>query len=360
MNLRAARKAKTSAAYAAAFIYLSAGMDLVGCNAWERRYEFAFGLWLERAEAEYLNGNFDEAERMISVLLERVYSKVDKAAVYRLTILLHLMRAEYQQAVARGLQCLRLFGIEMPAHPTREQVQAEYEKIWQNLGDRSIESLDELPLMADPEMRTAMVILSVIPAPAFNTDINLLYLVFCHMVNASLKYGTTDASAHGYAEFASILGPVFHRYLDGYRFGRLACSLIEKYGFEAYRAKALFCAERAMLWTQPISSAIDVVRRAIGAGIATHDLSYASFSCCHLVTGLLLQGVHLDEVWSESQKCLDFVRKVKFRDSISVLVSQQRFILNMRGETATFSSFSDAQFSEETFEAQLAATGYPI
>ena len=84
-----------------------------------------------------------------------------------------------------------------------------------------------------------------------------------------------------------------------------------------------------------------------------------AFSCCHLVTGLLLQGVHLDEVWSESQKCLDFVRKVKFRDLISVLVSQQRFILNMRGETVTFSSFSDAQFSEGTFEAQLAADRIP-
>jgi hypothetical protein len=29
--------------------------------------------------------------------------------------------------------CLCLFGIEMPAHPTREEVQAEYEIIWQNL-----------------------------------------------------------------------------------------------------------------------------------------------------------------------------------------------------------------------------------
>ncbi len=359
LNLRAGRKAKSSAAYASACFYLSAGMELVGCNAWERRYELAFGLWLERAESAYLNGNFDEAEGLVGELLGRAAAKVDKVAAYRLKILLHLMRAEYQQAVDRGLECLRIFGIEMPAHPTRDQVQIEYEMICQNLGDRSIESLIDLPFMTDPEMQAAMGVLSVIPAPAFHTDIDLLYLVFCQMVNASLKYGTTGASAHGYAELATILGPIFHRYLDGYRFGKLACSLVEKYGFDAYKAKAFFCMERAMLWTRPINSAIDFIRLAFDAGIETHDLSYACFSCCHLVTGLLMQGAHLDEVWSESQKGLAFIRKVRFRDLISILLSQQRFILNMRGETDTFSSFSDSQFDEETFEAQLAADRIP-
>ena len=41
---------------------------------------------------------------------------------------------------------------------------------------------------------------------------------------------------------------------------------------------------------------------------------FACFSWHHLVTGLLLQGVHLDEVWRESQNGMEFVRKVKFRE----------------------------------------------
>jgi hypothetical protein len=35
------------------------------------------------------------------------------------------------------------------------------------------------------------------------------------------------------------------------------------------------------------------------------------------------------------------------------IVSQQRFIAAMQGRTATFSTFSDAQFDETAFEAQL-------
>ena len=34
-------------------------------------------------------------------------------------------------------------------------------------------------------------------------------------------------------------------------------------------------------------------------------------------------------------------------------MSQQRFIATMQGRTATFSTFSDAQFDEAAFEAQL-------
>ena len=332
LNLRAGRKANASAAYDSACIYLSAGMELLGDDAWARRRELAFGLWLERAEAEYLNGNFDEAGGLIAELLERANSKLEKLAAYRLRILLHLMKAEFEQAVGRALECLALFGMEISAHPTRQQVQAEYEKIWLNLGDRSIESLIDLPLMTDPEMQAAMDILSLVPAPAFNTDINLLYLIFCRIVNASLKHGSTGASAHGYAELATILGPVFHRYLDGLRFGELACNLIEKYEFDAYKAKVYFCVQRAMLWKSPINSAIDFIRRAIEAGIETHDVLYACFSCGHLLTGLLLQGAHLEEVWRESEKGLEFVRKVRFQDFTGILLCQQRFILAMRGD----------------------------
>jgi predicted ATPase len=54
--------------------------------------------------------------------------------------------------VASALACLKLFGIEIPAQPTQEQVQAEYETVWQTLNGRPIESMIDLPMMTDPEM----------------------------------------------------------------------------------------------------------------------------------------------------------------------------------------------------------------
>ncbi len=352
IDLRAGRKAKASAAYASACAYLAAGAAMLDESDWTSQHKLTFSLWLERAECEYLSGNYDEAEEFISELLTRAASKIDKAAAYRVKINLHVMKSEIPKGVESALECLRLFGIDMPAHPTREQVDAEFEKVWTNLGDRSIESLIDLPLMTDSEMQAAMGVWSALSSTAYFTDINLHRLHVCHMVNVSMKYGTTDVSAHAYSRFGMMLGS-FRRHIDGQRFGKLACDLVEKHGFLAYRARAYFFMENIVLWTQPIEIALDHIRSAFRAAVEAGDLSIACYSSHHIVTDILARGDHLDEVWRESERALDFVRKAKFRDVIDILVAQQRFIENMRGRTAGFSTFSDAKFDETAFEDQL-------
>jgi PAS domain S-box-containing protein len=353
IDLRAGQKAKASAAFASACVYLADGMALLDERDWGSQYELMFRLRLERAECEFLTGNFDTAEQLIGELLQRGASKVDQAAAYHLKILLHTVKSENAQAVAIALTCLRLFGIDIPADPTWEQVQAEYETVWQTLNGRPIESLIDLPLMTDPELQGAMQVLSVLQAPAHITDFHLLCLLVCRMVNISMQDGTSGASAHGYALLGYILGPVFHRYSEGYRFAKLACDLVEKHGFIAYHAKVYHAMGTVALWTQPIGTAIDLMRATFRTAIEAGDLTFACYSMALSITALLLRNDLLDGVWRESERGLDFVRKTKFRDVADIIVSQQRFIATMQGRTATFSTFSDAQFDESTFEAQL-------
>jgi energy-coupling factor transporter ATP-binding protein EcfA2 len=94
IDLRAGRKAKASAAYASARGYFAAGMALLDESDWSSRYALTFGLWLERAECEFLTANFDKAELLIAELLQRAASKVDQAAAYTLSILLHTAKSE--------------------------------------------------------------------------------------------------------------------------------------------------------------------------------------------------------------------------------------------------------------------------
>jgi PAS domain S-box-containing protein len=353
IDLRAGRKAKASAAYESACIHLAAGMGLLDERDWSSQYELMFSLWLERAECEFLNGNFEKAEQLIVELLQRGASKVDQAAVYHLKVQLHLLKSEHEQAVATALTCLRLFGIDLPAHPTWEQVQAEYETVGRNLGARPIEHLIDLPLGTDPELQAAMDMLSVLITPAYFTDFHFYCLLVCRMVNLSMQHGTSGASAHAYGRLGTILGPAFHRYREGYRFAQLACDLVEKHRFIAYQAKVHHAMGWVALWTQPIATAIDFNRAAFRAASERGDLSYACLSMFQSLISLLLRNDPLDAAWRESEKSLDFARKAKFRRAVDLIVSQQRFIATMLGRTTTFSTFSDAQFDEATFEAQL-------
>jgi PAS domain S-box-containing protein len=353
IDLRAGRKAKASTAFASACAYFSSGTALLDETAWGSQYELMFSLWLERAECELLCGNFETAEQLIVELLERGASKVDEAAVYHLKVQLHEVKGEYPLAVASGLACLKLFGIDIPAHPTQKQVQAEYESVWQVLNERPIESLIDLPLMTDSEVRAAMEVLLGLTPPAYFTDSRLGCLQICRMVKIGMRYGTSGASALAYAYFGNILGPVFHRYTDGYRFVKLASDLVERHGFFACKAKTYHLMGHVTPWTRPITGAVEFMRATFRAAIEMGDLVSACYALVPLIVALLLRNDPLDAVWRESEIALDFARKTKYRDVEDIIQSQQRFIATMQGRTETFSTFNDAQFDEATFEAQM-------
>ncbi len=359
IDLRAGRKAKASAAYASALKYFSAGMALLDEGDWSGQYELTFSLWLERAECELLGGNFDRAEQLIVELLQRGASNVDQAAVYHLKVQFHFMTSENQQAAASALTGLRLFGIDLPAHPTWEQVQAEYETVWQTLDGRPIESLIDLPLMTDPEQQAVMQLLLDLTLAAYLTDYRLWCLQVCRMVNVSMQHGTSGAAALAYGYCGCML-PVFHRYRDAHRFAKLGCDLVEKYGFIAYQSKVQFAMGTVAFWTQPIASAIDFMRAGFRSAIETGDLHFACYGLYQSVTGLLLRNDPLDAVWRESEIALDFAQDAKYGDAADIIGSQQRFIATMQGRTLSFSTFNDAQFDEAAFEAQLTVERTPV
>ncbi|MFL9934109.1 AAA family ATPase [Paraburkholderia sp. RL18-103-BIB-C] len=353
INLRAGRKAKASAAYASACVYLAAGMALLDDSDWGSQYDVMFSLWLERAACAFLTGQLDQAEQLIEVLLQRAASKIDQAAACHLKLHFHVVRSENSQAVNSTLECLRLFGIDLPAHPTQDQVRAEFETVWLNLAGRPFESLIDLPLMTDPGLQAAMRLLSALFQPAYFIDSHLVCLLLCRMVNIGLQHGASGAFAHACGSLGVLLGPAFNRYHDGYRFARLACDLVDKHGFLADRAKVHAAMGRTAVWTQPIETAIDFHRAASRTALETGDLTCACYSMGHVVADLLLRNDPLDAVWRESERTLDYVRKARFRDLVDIVVSLQRLIASLQGRTASLSTFSDAQFDEAAFEAQL-------
>jgi PAS domain S-box-containing protein len=359
IDLRAGRKAKASAAYASACAYFTAGMALLDERDWISQYELTFSLWRERTECEFLTANFDKAEQLITELLRRAASKIDMAAAYTLGVSLYTAKSETTRAVESGLACLRLLDIDLPAHPTWEQVQAEYETVWQTLDGRPIESLIDLPLMTDPELQADAQVLAGLFLPAYYTDFRLSCLVSCRMVNVTLRglqHGICGAAAARFGGFGQILGPVFHHYAEGYRFAKLARDLVEKHGFIAQQARVYFQVGTTAAWSQPLASAIDLLRRSFRSATETGAVGMACFSLDHIITCRFVRNDPLDAIWSESEKSLAFVRKAEFRDVAAVIVSQQRFIANMQGRTTTSSTFSDAQFDEAAFEAQLTGT----
>src|SRR5258705_10716496 len=175
-------------------MYLTAGAALLPEDSWERRDELTFELELNRAECEFLTGALSEAEQRVTELSARATTTLERASVTCLRADLYTTLDQSGRAVAAGLAYLRHLGIDWSPHPTEEEARREYERIWSQLGSRSIEDLIELPLMTDAASLATLDVLTKIATPAWHTDANLLSLVIGRAVNLSLAGGDFDGS----------------------------------------------------------------------------------------------------------------------------------------------------------------------
>jgi PAS domain S-box-containing protein len=356
LNLMAGQRAKASAAYASALTYLTAGAALLAEDCWERRHELIFALELHRAECEFLTGALAAAEQLLAALSTRAANTVDRATVACLRADLYTTLDQSSRAVAVGLDYLRHLGIDWSPHPTAEEARHEYERIWSQLGSRTIESLIELPLMSDPASLATLDVLTKIGPPAFNTDANLLLLVTCRAVNLSLERGNCDASCIAYVRLSKTAGARFGDYQTLYRFGQLGYDLVEGRGLTRFQARTYMDFAYGVLpWTRHVRAGRGLLRRAFEAANTIGDLTYAAYCGNQLNTNLLMAGDPLAEVEHEAEHGLAFAERARFRFVVDRIATQLGLIRTLRGLTPTFGSFDDAQFDERRIERRLAA-----
>ncbi|HYS82885.1 MAG TPA: GAF domain-containing protein, partial [Anaeromyxobacteraceae bacterium] len=355
LNLIAGKRAKDATAYASALIYLAAGAALLPDDAWERRHELAFALELHRAECEFLTGDFAAAEGRLSRLSKRALRLVDLATVTRLKEELFTTLGWGDRAVEACLDYLRHTGVQWSPQPTKEQVQQEYERIWGQIGSRSIEELVDLPLMTEPELRGTMDVLNAVVATALWTDENLFCLVICRMANLSLEHGNSDGSCFAYVCLGMLLGHRFGNYSAGFSFGKLGLDLVEQRGLRQFEGRVgLIFGGCVLPWTQPIRTGRSLVRRAFEAATRHGDLAYAGYSRNMAITDLLATGEPLGEVQREAESGLEFARQLRFGYVADIIAGQVRLIRTLRGLTPQFDSFNDTKFDESEFEQHLA------
>jgi len=355
LNLIAGRRAKASSAYTSALTYFTAGAALLPADAWGRRQELVFELELHRADCEVYASELQGAEKRLTVLATRTVGTVQRCIVAHRLVDLYVILGAGERAAAVALECLRHVGIDWSAHPTEAEARREYERIWSLLGDRTIEDLVDLPLIQDPEARATLDVLTSLALPALYTDKNLYALSRCMATNLSLEHGNSEGSPLNYAATAMIAGPRFGQYVEGYRFGKLACDLLERRGLTHFGARTYVVFAVVIPWTRSLREGIDPSRRAFQMAKDHGDPTFAALAARGLSTILLALGHPLDQFEREAQDALEFVQRYGFfLDRLSAPIALAR---TLRGRTTTFGSLDDGGFTERSFEERI--TGQP-
>ncbi|WP_438024890.1 AAA family ATPase [Sorangium sp. So ce233] len=330
LNLLAGGRAKAASAYAQALKYLTQGRALLPADSWQRCPALAFPIELAVAECEWLSGANDSAEARLSRLASHVTDPVDLAAIVCVQIHLYTTTDRFDRVVPIGRDYLRGVGIVLPAAPTDDEVRAQYQDMRARMGERSIESLLDLPRMTDPQRRAVIDVLSLLATPVYFVDKNLYALLIIHIVLLSLEYGNTDGSALAFSLLPSMIGPRFAAYRDSYRFGQLSADLVEKRGFDRYAARVLMVfATHVISWTSHLRASHSITKRACETALESGD-PYGAYCAGFAITYLLAAGAPLAEVLSEAESALGVARQAGSAFAMELIGAQLDLIRTLR------------------------------
>jgi PAS domain S-box-containing protein len=359
LNLVAARRAKSSAAYASALSYLTVARGFLSENQWDDSYDLTFSIESLMAECELLTGNLAASEDRLSKLAQHAQhalTRHDLAVVTRLQLTVYTASGRSDRGVEVCLEYLGRDGNRWPLHPTIDEVRTEYDRIWTLVGSRQIDDFMDLPLMTDPEVLDAMNVLTEVVTPAVFFDERLSSFLICRMVGLSLEHGNTDASCFAYVWFAIIARSQFGNYHDAFRFGRLGYELVERRGLRTYEARTFMSFGNIVIPSiKHAQEGRDLVRRAFNAAYQNGDLTFAAYSWNQLITNLLVVGDPLAEALAEGERGLVFAKEAGFGLVVDLLTAQVQLIRTLRGLTPKFGCFSDDHFDEPEFERHLAS-----
>jgi PAS domain S-box-containing protein len=356
LNLIAGKRAKASTAFSSALIYLTAGAALLANDTWERQHELTFQLELLRAECEFLTGQSTAAEQRLAMLASRATNTIELAKVTCLRVDLYTTLDRTDRVVAVSLDYLRHLGVEWSPHPTKEEGQREYERIWSQIGNRAIEELIDLPLMSNPASLGTLDVLTKFLGPVAYTDANLVSLTACRAINLSLEQGNGDSSCVAYVWLGRIAGPHFGDYQAGFRFGQLGYELAGKRGFERFKAPTyLWFAQFVVPWTKHVRTCRELMRWAFEAATKVGDITIQSYCFDNLNTNFLAAGDPLVEAQRQAENGLEFVERTRYGFGIDIISGQLGLIRTLRGLTHKFGYFDDGELSEIQLERHFAA-----
>jgi predicted ATPase/signal transduction histidine kinase len=350
LNLVAGRRAKASSAFASALTYLAAGMALLDPMAWDSTYDLAFALHVERAECEYLAGNFRRSEQLLALAVDHAHSPLDQALAYRLTQRLYQISGRWPEALSSTLKALSLFGVSLPDDDdaVSAATDAEIQLVYDTLRDRRIADLADVPLSDDPRTRAFIGLLEEAMPLMYGTRPSLWPLVTARGVNVCLQRGHAEESPFVYSCYAMMLAGFRRDILSAHQFSEMALRLNECLpSAAAWRGKLLLHHGALItIWTRHFATGLPLLDQAFDACLESGDLLHANFITFNMIWLHLENSDRLDEVAALAHRFAAFSQQTNhdFIHQVNRLLEQ--FVLSLQGKTHSLTDFSDADFDE--------------
>ncbi len=232
------------------------------------------------AALEYLNGNFDRTNEIVSTTLQHARTDLEKAEVYFTRIAQNTQLSQYQEALTAGRNALALLNVDLPLDDPQQAGQQVMGVLAEMLAGRDIASLIDNPDVDSREMALAQRCLRHLMITAFVSNQELFPLIVGTSVRLSLEHGNAPESALSFANYGLILGAFMGRYKEGYEFGKLALRLCDRFKTDAPTATVcLVMGSELLPWVQHVRDGVPIINRGYQDGVELGRHPLGRLSC---------------------------------------------------------------------------------
>lgn len=297
LNFQAGKKAKSATAYESELKYLSAGIYLLADWGWESQYDLILSLYIEAAEAAYLNINFNILEDFAEVVLQQARTLVEKSKIYEIKVLSLTAQNKMHEALNTGIEILEKMGVSLLEAPPQGFV---------------YEDLYKLPMMTKADKLANMLLLTAISAPAYTTGSPLFPRIIFTMVDLSIKEGITPMTPYAFSLYGSFLCGAMGEIEAGYQFGEQGLRVLNKFKSDPIECKVNFVFNDMIRhWKEPARNATTPLQVNIQHSLENGDLEYTGYSALVYCQNIFLVGEPLTIVQEKQNAYLTLLSKLE-------------------------------------------------
>lgn len=308
----AGRRAMTSAAFAPAWRYLHAAIELAGPRCWEVDYAWALELRHLGAEAALLASDLPSMERIVDEVLERGRTPLDRARAYETRLTARMIQSRMPDAVSVGRQLLADLGLRYPANPGLPHFLAGAARTRLAVGNRPAASLGVLRTDIDPLHGARMRALMFVSPAAYNVLPMLLPLLIFDYIQLTIQQGLVPEGVYGFVNYGFLLAGHLGDYRRGLDFAQFALDLVERPENRRVYARTVLVAHWfVMHWSRPLRQSLDPYVLAWSVGLETGDVEFGVYAALSRTVVRLIVGDPLPEVAAEAAVYLDTYRRLE-------------------------------------------------
>lgn len=305
LNYEAGKKARNSSSFNSALSYFQTAYELATKNGETINYDLLLGLM----ETAYSCSNDILMDKIYEEAVSKEIDLITKAKFVEAKINSLILKGELNKAVDDSLNFLKEFGVHIQRKPSQTDILKNIVKIKLLMMGKNVDKFSELPILKDNNILTVMSILNSASTSAFLAAPEVLMLITMKELEISIKHGISEQSGYAFCKYGIILCGILGDLDLGYRMGKAALNIAQKFNAKKYAGKIFVCAALfTNHWKESLKDTVKLLNLGYEKSMEVGDVEYASWALLVRDFTNFFAGKSLNELKQEMESTVSKIK----------------------------------------------------